>query len=160
VGYTHYWSYRPASAAYRTAWPQILRDATRILEHAGATVSIAGPDGTGTPVLSDTGIAFNGALPDQDESFELAPPDDGDPVWAYCKTDRHAYDVAVTAILLRCHLLLPTEFRINSDGRFDSDWLPARLMVRQLFRVTSATIPFTRTAAGIPLSDTPRQGTR
>jgi hypothetical protein len=137
-------------------WPQILRDATRIVEHVGATVSIAGPDGTDAPILNDTGIAFNGALPDHDDSFELVAPDAGGPVWAYCKTARHAYDVAVTAVLLRCHLLLPTEVRINSDGRFDSDWLPARHLVRQLFHVTSATIPFTIAAAGIPLSDQPR----
>jgi hypothetical protein len=155
VSYTHYWSYRPASAAYRAAWPQILRDATRIVEHVGKTVNIAGPDGTGAPLLNHTGIAFTGAFPD-DEYFELVPPDDGGQVWAHCTTAPQGCDVAVTAILLRCHLLLPAEFRINSNGRFDSDWLPARHLVRQLFRITSATIPFTSTAAGIPLPDSPQ----
>ncbi|WIN00021.1 hypothetical protein ACTOB_003696 [Actinoplanes oblitus] len=134
MGYTHYWQYQPASAAYAAVWPRIVADTRRILTEIGTTIALAGPDGTGTPLLDLTeGIAYNGARPDDFETFDLAPPGASDRPWGFCKTERRPYDLAVTATLLRCHLLLPDEFGIGSDGNLDSDWAPAHKLIQNLF---------------------------
>ncbi|NUT34499.1 MAG: hypothetical protein HOV79_15635 [Hamadaea sp.] len=39
----------------------------------------------------------------------------------FCKSGYRRYDLAVTAILLRCRMLAPGDFRIASDGTWD-DW--------------------------------------
>jgi hypothetical protein len=150
VGYTHYWSYQPNSTVYAAAWPRIVRDTTRILGELGRIIKLAGPDGTGRPLLEPgEGIAFNGRRPNDYESLDLVAPGPSRRQWFFCKTDRQAYDLAVTATLLRCCLLLPDDFRIDSDGRWDSDWLPARDLVRHLFGDTRDHTPFQDTTAGL-----------
>lgn len=43
-------------------------------------------------------------------------------LWDFCKTSRKPYDVAVSAILLRCHQLSPDALDIASDGGSDHEW--------------------------------------
>jgi hypothetical protein len=153
MGYTHYWTYGPGSAGYRNAWPQIVRDTAVILGHLGSSVALAGPVGTGAPTVDPAGIAFNGAVPHDYDTFELSAPAGGEPLWDFCKTGRRPYDIAVTAVLLRCHLLLPDGFRINSDGRWNSDWYQARALVQRLFDMRATDDPFTDTTAGLSPQD-------
>jgi hypothetical protein len=39
-----------------------------------------------------------------------------------CRTGAKPYDLAVTALLLRCVQLLPDVFALDSDGGWDTDW--------------------------------------
>jgi hypothetical protein len=156
VSYAHYWSVRRSDPAYATAWPGIIDDTRRIIEAVrGLGVVVAGPDGHRRPVLDPTrGIAFNGDATTglRYESFVLAPPTL--PVqpakprysWAFCKTDEQPYDLAVTAVLLRCRLLLPGVFLIASDGEWAQGVQPglpsARSLVGDLFGDVPADSPF------------------
>lgn len=122
MGYTHCWQYQPASAACAAVWPQIVPDTRRILAEVSTTVALAGPDGTGTPLLDLTeDVAHSGARPDHCETFDLAPPGASDQPWGFRKTGHRPYGLAVTATLLRCRLLLPDEFGSSSDGSFDTE---------------------------------------
>jgi hypothetical protein len=132
MGYTHYWSLPSGDPRYAMRWPGIVEDARRIVRAVrDLGVVIAGPDGYRRPVLDVSGcIAFNGdATTDLDyEPFALAAPGFGGPPRSeFCKTGRRPYDVAVTAVLLRCHLLLPDVFLIGSDGHWDHEWLTSAI---------------------------------
>jgi len=167
MGYTHYWAYPPSHPRYAEEWPRLVQDTRVILDRIQrAGITIAGPAGHGEAILNQrTRIAFNGPAGDDDhDTFALLPPlpapPQGTPVaTAFCKTNRAPYDLAVTAVLLHCHLLLPDLFHINSDGTWDKEWargaapedptLPAdplnpRDLVADLFHTTAATSPLQR----------------
>ncbi|HEY2670149.1 MAG TPA: hypothetical protein VGJ07_07195 [Rugosimonospora sp.] len=164
MGYTHYWTVPSTHPGYTAAWPGIVADARRIITAVRAAgIVIAGPDGYHRPTCDLVeGIAFNGdATSDLDyETFWLQPPG-----WAprcargFCKTERRPYDLAVAAVLLRCHLLLPDLFAIGSDGDWDREWLygaipsapdarhtrpGARRLVAELFGPVPDASPFQR----------------
>jgi hypothetical protein len=127
MGYSHYWSVPPGDPRYAAKWPGIVEDTRRIVAAVrDMGVVIAGPDGRRRPVLDPAGgIAFNGdATTDLDyETFALAAPGFGGPPRPeFCKTGRRPYDLAVAAVLLRCHLLLPGVFLIGSDGDWEREW--------------------------------------
>lgn len=146
---------------YRRAWPAILADTRRIIDAVRtAGVAIAGPDGRRSPILDPThGVGFNGdAYTDLDgDPFTLLAPTPPTelpvPATASCRTGRKPYDLAVAAVLLRCHLLLPDLFTIGSDGRWDVEWahgplptrvastLSARQLVASLFDTTATADP-------------------
>ena len=122
MGYTHYFRYQPTALDFATAWPQIVTD-SQLICHAvtAAGVVLAGPLGTGTPVADPIdGISLNGSAErgeDHDTLTILSPQLGGSGHQSrFCKTERRPYDLAVTAILLRCRLLAPDEFRLASDG--------------------------------------------
>jgi hypothetical protein len=146
MGYTHYWTW-PDGPAYRQAWPGLLHDAAAIVTAVTrAGIHLAGPIGTGTPYIQHTGIRLNGDLARGEayEAFIIWPPSPdgattqaahgqtvdqapGQPTgparrWDFCKTARMPYDLAVCAILLRFHLVLPEHFVIASDGSWDTEW--------------------------------------
>jgi hypothetical protein len=127
MGYTHYWDAPTAHLDYAAVWPGIITDTRKIITAVRAAgIVIAGPAGRRRPQLDAGGIALNGdATSDLDcESFILAPPGLAPSVGhSFCKTERRPYDLAVAAVLLRCHLLLPGTFRIWSDGGWDREWL-------------------------------------
>ncbi|MFD0972600.1 hypothetical protein [Plantactinospora endophytica] len=136
MGYTHYFSYFPRSDGFRAAWPRMRADAALILdrvEAAGVRLR-RDPFGGSLPAEYEV-IAVNGSVADEEdgEPLVIAPRwpvrrfegDDGRLV-NFCKTGRHPYDLAVTAILLRCHRLLPDGFAIHSDGGWDTEWRHGR----------------------------------
>lgn len=68
--------------------------------------------------------------------------------------------MAVAAILLRCHLLVPEAFLIHSDGGWDEEWardmtfpsvggLSARALVAEFFGGVPAAAPFRETRTGL-----------
>jgi len=167
MGYTSYWAYRPSHPAYAQAWPTVLADTRRIIDRVRqAGIVIAGPDGRRRPILDEVdGIAFNGdASTDLDyETFQLLAPlppvPAGVPIATGFCTNRNPYDVAVGAVILRCQLLLPGLFRINSDGRWEQEWahgamrwspeqppgpLNARDLTAELFGAVPTISPFRR----------------
>jgi hypothetical protein len=146
MGHAHFVRCDPASTAYRSAWPRILADTGRIIDVlAERGMALAGPTGDGTPILHPArGIAFNGvaATDDDYDSFTLPSPGHGKGTWWFCKTNHRRYDLAVTAVLLRCHLLLPDTVAISSDGDWETDWRPARDLVDELFGGVPQACPF------------------
>jgi len=145
MGYTHYYSFVPASPEFRSAFPQLLADTRQILDDLTAKgVPTAGPMGDGQPMLTANVIAFNGVGPEDDyESFALETgqdpsiarhaPDGQTFVWTFCKTARRPYDLAVAAVLLRAKQLAPRHVALSSDGRWNDEWLAARALVEELF---------------------------
>jgi hypothetical protein len=176
VGYTHYWSIQRSHPVYSTSWPGIIDDTRRIIDAVRATgIGVAGPHGHGQPILDPAeGIAFNGdaSIHRDYETFRLAPPaPEPGHRWAFCKTGHRPYDLAVTAVLLRCRLLLPDVFLLASDGRWDGAWAHSpladspgadgtspRRLVSDLFGDVPATSPFhIGTLPGTPSADEPRR---
>jgi hypothetical protein len=115
MGYTHYF-------LGLTATPQVVADATKIIEASGVTV--CGPRGEGLPVLSEThGIKLNGfaAADEAYETFSLPSANATGPGnhAGFCKTENKPYDLVVTAILTAAALCRPGLLR--SDGHWE-DW--------------------------------------
>lgn len=146
MAYMHSWSARRAHPDYATAWPVLLDEARYIIDILGRIgVVIAGPDGHAPRILDDTrGILLNGDARTHlaHEGFHLEPPAPGPGfTWAACKTARHPYDLAVTALLLRGMLLMPDAFLVHSDGDWEMEWAPARHLVGELFGPAPSTDP-------------------
>lgn len=106
---THSWAYQPSHPAYRTAWPTIVDDARRIIDHVRRLgIVVAGPDGRSGPILDPaSGIEFNGdATTDlAGDPFTLMAPLPDHPrglptATAAVTTNRRPYDLAVTCALL------------------------------------------------------------
>lgn len=156
VGYTQFWSFAPESPEFKAAFGRMVVDAKKILDAVQAR-GIALGDGTGEPgtkpELNERYITFNGVGDEACETFEIdslppTPPTDPEDrwsahayeqyrnqgyVWTFCKTQARPYDLAVTAVLLRCYQLCPDAFVLSSDGDWTSDWVPARDLVIELF---------------------------
>ncbi len=161
MGYTHNYAYLPDRPAFRKAWPQMVADARRIIDHAASEYGVGiGPGVLGDPEhpgpqtsVDGLGIWLNGAPPAlASETLWIPPPGEHtrdrlldqngwfavvDYVWMFCKTARLPYDSVVCAILLRCHVLAPTMFVVGSDGGWGREWAhgadPRELSPRVLY---------------------------
>src|SRR4051812_1585992 len=122
MGYTHYWKWNTLPDAGRFAqWSEDVKTLIDSLflypELTGGTLKICGPDGVGSPIVTDSKVAFNGD-DEADEAHEsfivdlhnpkplvtlLGPtfPDDISLFDSFCKTAREPYDLVVTASLIR-----------------------------------------------------------
>jgi hypothetical protein len=153
MGYTHYFRYEPNHPSFRAGWAQMVRDAQRIVERVQAAgVVIEGFDDE--PPVSTARIAFDSDEEEEldGESFVISPTAEQEVVRTFCKTERFPYDLAVTAILLRCRLIAPDAFWFGSDGDWDDDWdedatwpstgLSTRGLVAELFGECPAESPF------------------
>lgn len=133
MGYTHYWNV-PDDDAYDEAWPQIVEDTRKIAEAvAQRGIVLANWNGNGTPTIDNGTISFNGdgATDNDYETFQLDPPGSGASDFGGCKTARRPYDLAVTAVLVRVNMLVPS-FTISSDGG-DEGFAEARELLAELF---------------------------
>lgn len=148
-GYAHsfIWYQKPDAAAAKAC----VADMARVL--AAAKDRIAGPDGTGAPVVAADKVHFNGRGDDAEEAF-LFP---GKPDRNECRTMREPYDAAVTACLLVARDHFPPEvLGIESDGRWsDGDWDKGRRLYQQIFG-RRALDPLTQSDAEAP--DAPAPG--
>ena len=159
MGYTHAWSYVPDDMRFISAFPRIREDATVIVMHLAASgFDLAGPNGDGEPVLSDMAIAFNGTDPHAGDTFLLSleplarqrlQADSGSWFsWAFCKTNRLPYDLAVMAVLLRTHQLVPELLALGSAGCWEVEWRPARDLIEGLFEPAPPRCPLTDASRG------------
>jgi hypothetical protein len=151
MGYTHYFAYDPNAESFITAWPQMVDDARTIGAHVQKALGIrlAGGMGEGQPEFTERWIWLNGpsrrdlghetllldaqpwkawdeAAADGHQRWaeeEHQRLDERGFVWAFCKTARKPYDIAVTSILLRCRHLAADSFAIGSDGQWELEWL-------------------------------------
>jgi hypothetical protein len=141
MGYTHYFSCDYDSAAYAAGWPHLIDRVEIVVANCG--VVLAGPSEDDSPVVSPVdAIVFNGVAGDDYETFRIPAPGLANSEWSFCKTARRPYDLAVTAVLLCAHLLMPDTFLIWSDGDWDRDWRPARDLVQRLVGDVPQANPF------------------
>lgn len=133
AGYTHYWTisrdFTPGE------WSRIVNGAKKIIEAASGkpnphqnyyedeVVQIAGPMGSGRPILNNRRIALNGKGPKLDHETFLVyrrMQDDGGfedgKVWNFTKTARKPYDIVVTSILALMKKVAPDAIELKSDG--------------------------------------------
>lgn len=134
MGYTHTWSYVPDDTRFVSTFPRIRDDAAIILKHLAATgFELAGPNGDGGEPIArqrlqaDSGSWFS---------------------WAFCKTNRLPYDLAVMAVLLRTHQLVPELLALGSTGSWDQEWRPARDLLDGLFDAVTSQSPLTDASRG------------
>lgn len=159
MGYTHHFMLQPGSAEYAEAWPQVVGDARRICDAVTKLgIHLAGPDGHGTFIVGSEGIGFNGSGAEfMGEPLLLPPPGPVEPgapadcrLWRYVKTSRKPYDLAVTVVLLRCHMLLGDRFTIGSDGDWAGEWAAPNRIGGQM------DLPSTRQLASQLFGDIPQ----
>lgn len=146
MGYTHYW-YRTTAAEPKEAFGHFALDAVKIVfEATEAKIDVAGPDGTGAPVLAEGLIslngregrtsfgtleAFAGQLDETDGSHETfywpAINEEGlrtagrsfgkeGEQFYFCKTARKPYDAVVCALLIAAKDAYGDSIRVSSDG--------------------------------------------
>ncbi|MDP2949233.1 MAG: hypothetical protein Q8P22_06820 [Chloroflexota bacterium] len=138
MGYTHYWSHD--EELDHPALSRALADVGKVVRAVqDRGIVLRGPGGTGEPDLTGFGVAFNGdaAQGEDYESFsfpnqgEIAP--EAGQFWAFCKTARRPYDLAVCAVLLVFKHHLGGQMRVSSDGgREEDEWLPAEALVKEV----------------------------
>src|SRR5262245_50902910 len=106
MGYTHYWTQRRDLNA--DTWKQITEDVQAILAYVEHEQGIPLANGMGEggtrPEFTADHIAFNGLGDDSYETLWIdrkRPPASTSSMrgWAFCKTARKPYDLAVTAVL-------------------------------------------------------------
>lgn len=133
MGYTHYWTQTRNMTAEE--WETVRGDVGEILKYTQHISGIPLANGIGDPgtqpEIASNKIWFNGVGPDNDhETFGIVPTIDG-PAWAFCKTARKPYDVAVAACL--CYLstcLEPAAYTVSSDGN-GSDFIEGLEVARK-----------------------------
>ncbi|MCS6868372.1 hypothetical protein [Thermus sp.] len=137
MGYTHYWLLREEEMErVMETLPLIVADFKKFLPHLPP---LAGPQGKGKPEFGEDRVGFNGPEPDDYESFffpDSRPegfPYSEDSSWrfAFCKTGRRPYDLAVQVFLLLAKLHLGKAMRLRSDGSL-VEWVPAAELVERV----------------------------
>ena len=83
---------------------------------------LAGGNGTGEPIITDTLVCFNGdAEKDHNHETCYLALDNDDYEFDFCKTARKPYDVAVCLTLLCFKKTFGDDFSYSSDGNEDDE---------------------------------------
>lgn len=122
MGYTHYWETHedgePCLVRHED-WAAGLESCNKMLE--SLPKGFLGDNFGEEPwKRRANGIAFNGLGDDAHETFILEATAKGQK-WAFCKTARKPYDIAVTACLVLMHDACGDYFRVTSDGTLE-EW--------------------------------------
>jgi hypothetical protein len=99
-------------------WDQIVEDAQTIIDRSKISVE---------STIKSTYILIN----DKDERGETFSVQKKPTKFDCCKTNYSDYDVVVTAILLRIHML-GCNIKISSDGDWD-EWTGARKLIKRIW---------------------------
>ena len=115
MGYTHYWTPKPAT---NENWLKFINKVKELHKALPQDVKIAGGDGHGEPIFSMSIVKFNGNAKDDGdyETFVLYPNGNK---WDFCKTQYRPYDLFVGSVLILAQKMLG--YSVNSDGDKD-DW--------------------------------------
>ena len=121
MGYTHYWQFKNN--------PKNIKDGSEKFKKAvelfkkcmkSFPFALAGGNGTGKPIITDTKICFNGAGEDSYETCYFAF-DDADYDYNFCKTARNNYDAAVCVAILCIKKYFGDDFSYSSDGNSEDE---------------------------------------
>ncbi len=111
-GYSHYFTWNHEPDPKQLA--ECLREMGAVLGAANGLV--AGPEGTGKPLVGAKELSFNGVGEGAHEPFDFP----GEQKFNFCKTAGKPYDAAVTACLLVARDHFPANvLEIASDGDWD-----------------------------------------
>ena len=111
MGYTHYWEYEDLNVKI---FKSVIKDMkTLIHKSKKLKIPLAGGNGSGNPIINDSGIIFNGKGEDSYETFSIKP---NTPSLNFCKTGRKPYDIYVTSCLVILKYYYKDEITIHSDG--------------------------------------------
>jgi len=135
MGYTHYFEQKKSFTI--PEWNNITK-ATHAILAALPVDMIAGPQGDGDPIISETEIALNGSNEDDRSHETFSITKKKNPEFNFCKTAQKEYDVAVVAILCIMEHFAPGKLDIRSDGDH-ADWADGLKLAKQI--VPTATIP-------------------
>lgn len=127
MGYTHY--FEQNKEVEPAAWKAICDDFRKLLASALLTtpLPIQREEHESSPPLIDDGfIVFNGRGSQAHEPMVLERNGRG---FHFCKTQRKAYDSAVTALLCLANFHAPGVWDITSDG-LRSDWQEGLLLAK------------------------------
>jgi len=131
MGYAHYARIQKGKREVAlAAVSAVSRDLTRLRDR-GVLPPLAGPNGTGKPLLAAQEVAFNGVRPQEYETCFLGAQYDreGRPEdFYFTKTGRYPYDLAVMVAYLLWWHHSGGAVRISSDG-YVADWRPALLLL-------------------------------
>ena len=125
MGYTHYWTQKRDYTLKDWAW--ICADVRAILQASNVPVVREYDEPDVPAVVDEREIRFNGISEDGCETFLIPRRRFAQEPWekgryrkgcSFCKTNRGAYDVIVTAILA---VLAERGFEVSSDGSHE-DW--------------------------------------
>lgn len=142
MGYTHYWKHSRRFS--KNDWQDVAADLTVIMETAAAEGLTIGDTCGEKPLASPRDalfgdlFGFNGLGEESYETFLIyqnrrpldswqKPRQRG---WDFCKTERKAYDVAVTACLIYLESRFPDHFSASSDGEV-KDWQDGLALARR-----------------------------
>jgi len=127
MGYTHYWTPKPISAA---DWVNVQEDFANLTITAKREgIKLGDGNGQGiNPINGADFIAFNGR--GEAESHETAWFDREGEEWSFCKTAQKPYDTVVTASLV--YLAARHGYVVTTDGEA-VDWLPGVKLARKAF---------------------------
>ena len=132
MGYTHYWRFtknpkdiKDGDKKFKKAVELLKKCLAKVpaeldVPYYGKnTFKLAGGNGTGEPIFTDTKVCFNGFDGDEDLSHEtcylaLDNPDGWE--FDFCKTAEKPYDVAVCLTLLCFKKVFGDDFNWSSDG--------------------------------------------
>jgi len=141
AGYTNQWTYltgpkNPDGGFTDSQWATIVREARAIIEAAEAQgIVVAGPNGTGRPIITDEVISLNGEGRDGHETFYLAKSPSAEDrrihmedrqmfgrapgreiASGFCKTNKKPYDAVVASILSVANRVGRGVFRATTDA--------------------------------------------
>jgi len=124
MGWTHHWEREIEFPTNQ--FTAIVDDCKTVF--ANIDVKLAGCEGRGKPVFSETAIIFNGVGGMSCEDFVIQkvqfPSPGRDYVICHCKTEHLPYDICVKAALVILKHHLRDHIRVMSDGKKE-DWAEA-----------------------------------
>jgi len=125
MAWTHYW--QRDEYLDETAFSQAVKDCRILL--AAVDIPLSGQEAEGEPVFQNDEIIFNGVQGQACEPFIIRiheqPRIQGRPVFAYCKTEKLPYDLAVRCALIILKHHLGDSIRVMSDAP-ESAWNDAK----------------------------------
>jgi hypothetical protein len=130
MGYTHYW--RGSEPFSDDEWRQIKIATSTILDWCqdkGVAFQFE-HDGPEPEIVEDQCIVFNGWEDDAMEPFVLRREP---AAFAFCKTRRMPYDLAVGLVLVAVAQIAPDALAISSDGDWEDDWRGIREAYSEIF---------------------------
>ena len=123
MGYTHYWEFKSNPKDVKDG-DKKFKKSVELLKKClkDVSVKLAGGNGTGEPVFTDTKVCFNG-VDDDDDAYETCylALDNADYKFDFCKTARKPYDVVVCLTLLCFKNFFGEDFKYSSDGNMDDE---------------------------------------